>query len=71
MTNDKVTLMFPNLRWCKWMNRTLWNLHPYNVGLLAATIKDKYDVNFIDGTLDNLSENEFYKIIEQLIWSHC
>lgn len=60
----KVMLMYPNLRWLECMERTLWILHPYNVGLLAAMLEDKYEVKFVDCTVDNLSQEEFSKIIE-------
>ena len=46
---EKVDLMYPNLKWTKFMERTNWIVHPYNLGLLAAVIEDKYDVGIIDG----------------------
>lgn len=62
---NKVMLSYPNFKWSDWMSRTSWNLHPYNLCILSAMIKDKYDVKIIDGTFDNLSKDQFREIIER------
>ncbi len=63
MSDLKVVLMYPNLRWCEWEERTLWNLHPYNLGLLTSMVRDFCDVEIFDGTLKDTSKEEFRKII--------
>jgi radical SAM superfamily enzyme YgiQ (UPF0313 family) len=60
----RIMLLYPNFNWAESINRTKWLTHPYNLGLLAATIEDKYDVNIIDANLDNLTPNDFAKVLE-------
>ena len=54
-----VLLMYPNFRWANWENRSGWDLYPYNIGILASTIRNDYNVRFLDANLENLSESEF------------
>lgn len=55
---EKVVFVIPNLRWHK-TAATLWLLHPYNVCMLAAMIRDRYQVAIIDANIDDLSPEEF------------
>ncbi len=64
-TNNKVMLSYPNFKWSDWMSRTVWNLHPYNLSILSAMINDRYDVEIVDGTFDDLSKDQFKEIIER------
>lgn len=62
---EKVMLMYPNCRWVSgWESKTIWNLHPYNLCLLSATIEDRYETKIIDANMDNLTKEQFAKIIE-------
>jgi len=62
---SKIMLMYPNLKWTDWKAGTSWDLHPYNLGILAAMIEDEYEVKIIDGTFDNLSKDQFANIISK------
>lgn len=64
MSVRKVTLMYPNFNWVDSPNRTKWYAHPYNIGLLASMLEDKYEVNILDASMDNLSKENFAKIIQ-------
>lgn len=65
MTISKIILMYPNFRWLdNWESRTLWNIHPYNLGLLSAMIENKYNVKTIDVNMDNLTKEEFAELIK-------
>ena len=53
----KVILMYPNCRWVDgWENKTIWNLHPYNLGVLSATLEDSFDTGIFDANIDNISK---------------
>lgn len=57
--------MYPNFKWIdKWENRTMWQLHPYNLCLLSAMIEQKYDVKIVDANIDNLAKEEFIELIK-------
>lgn len=60
---NKVILMYPNFNWAESMSRTKWYAHPYNIGLLASMLEDKYDVSILDAGMDNLSKEDFAKKI--------
>lgn len=61
----KVILMYPNCRWVeKCENKTIWNLHPYNLCLLSATIEKEYTTKIVDANMENLSKEDFAKVIE-------
>ncbi len=62
---EKVMLMYPNSKWTEWIGRTVWDIHPYNLGLLTAMIKDKYDVSIVDATRDDLTKEQFSEILEK------
>lgn len=59
----KVLLLVPNFEWCDWDERSNWHFIPYNLCLIAATIKDIVTVNIIDANKNNYSEND---LIEEL-----
>lgn len=58
MNNKKILLMYPNFKWAKWMERTLWKIHPYNLGILSATLEDRFDVEIFDCNLDDSTEED-------------
>lgn len=63
---NSVTLMYPNFNWTSSMERTKWHTHPYNLGLLASMIRDKYDVSIIDAEMEGLSAEDFSRKIRAL-----
>ena len=52
----KVLLVVPNFRWVDINANFLWDYIPYNLCLIAATIRDNHEVKIIDAYHDNLSE---------------
>jgi len=54
----KVMLMYPNLKWGDFTERTAWTTFPYNLGILASMIRDKHDVSILDANADNLSRSD-------------
>ncbi len=57
--------MYPNCRWVEsWESKTIWILHPYNLCLLSATIEDRYETIIIDANLENLTKQDFARVIE-------
>jgi len=62
---EKVVLAIPNFRWQDWKINTLWNIHPYNICLLSAMVEQEYDVVIVDANIDDLSKEEFVKILER------
>ncbi|MDP1728834.1 MAG: radical SAM protein [archaeon] len=65
MERQKVILMYPNSKWTIWMERTAWSLHPYNIGLLKAMIEPESDVSFIDANIEDMTQEQFAKKIEE------
>jgi anaerobic magnesium-protoporphyrin IX monomethyl ester cyclase len=66
LKHKRIILAYPNCRWNEdWEERTIWNLHPYNICLLAATLANKYDVSIIDANFEALSREAFSNIIQQ------
>ena len=63
MNNKKITLMYPNFKWADWIDRTSWKTHPYNLGILSATLEDRYDVTLFDGNLNDSSKEDFARMI--------
>lgn len=66
LATGKIALVIPNFRWSKWEQKTLWDLFPYNLCLLAAMIEDKYKVEIIDANIDNMTTTEFSSLIQQM-----
>lgn len=63
--DKKVMLTYPNCRWLEdFEDKTIWNLHPYNLCLLSSTIESKYDTKIVDANIDNLSREDFRKAIK-------
>jgi len=52
---NKLMLTLPNTRW---FNLRYWHIPPYTLGLLTATLKDRYEVNILDANFDDLDFNE-------------
>lgn len=65
MKIEKVVLAIPNFRWQNWKINTLWNMHPYSICLLSAMVEQEYDVVIVDANIDDLSREEFVKILEK------
>jgi len=59
----KVALVVPNFTWCDWDINSRWEFIPYNLCILAAMIKDSFEVIIIDANHKNMTENEFIKAI--------
>lgn len=49
----------------RWFERRHWNNFPYTLGILAAVLKDKYEVEILDASLEDLGEEEIKKRIEK------
>ena len=64
MENLRVALVVPNYRWTQKDERFLWNIVPYNLCLLAAMLRDDYDVKIIDSYTEDMSEGAFVKAVE-------
>lgn len=63
---EKIALVYPNFEWIDSMERTKWNNHPYNLGLIAAMIEDQYEIEIVDSNMDKLSKEDFGEIIRDL-----
>ena len=61
---NKILFVIPNLRWDR-EGSAIWIVHPYNICLLAAMIRDQYDVSIIDANFDNLSWAEFVSAVKK------
>lgn len=57
--------MVPNFRWIQGDVRTMWNIHPYGLCMIAASLKDSYDVSLIDANFYNLDIDSFTKRVEE------
>jgi radical SAM superfamily enzyme YgiQ (UPF0313 family) len=63
---NKVALVYPNQRWYKDDQHTVWNLNPYTLCLLADMISPHVDeVKIIDAQFDKLSLEEFEEKIRE------
>lgn len=59
MSKKKILFVVPN---CKWMDndeRTIWNIHPYGVCMIAAGLEEEYQVDIIDANFANLDKHAF------------
>lgn len=65
MEQKKVMLMYPNFSWLKGVGYTNWLVHPYNLCLLASMIREEVDIKIVDANIDNLSKEDFLKILEE------
>ncbi|MDJ0836126.1 MAG: radical SAM protein [Acidobacteriota bacterium] len=66
MNISKIVLVQPNLRWVAWNFKTLWEIHPVNLCMLAAMIEDRYDITIIDANIDDLDTDEFKSRLARL-----
>jgi len=62
----RVALVVPNFDWCEGEAHTHWDFIPYNLCILAATIKDVADVQIIDANHDALSGESFADEIRRI-----
>lgn len=63
---EKILLVQPNLKWCDWNFKTLWEVTPANLCLLAATLEPDYDVQVLDANIDDISEEAFAQQVADL-----
>jgi anaerobic magnesium-protoporphyrin IX monomethyl ester cyclase len=62
----KVLLVYPNFRWIPgFETKTLWNVHPYNLGLIASMIESEHEVSILDANMEKLSKEEFFDRIKE------
>ena len=61
----RVMLAYPNQRWQKFDLTTTWNLSPYALCLLAAMLRDKYEVKIIDAQFYNLPLEKFREAVSE------
>ena len=62
----KIALIQPNMKWINWNWKTSWDVHPMNLCLLGAMIRNDYDVTVIDANASDQTPEQFKKIIEDL-----
>ena len=71
----RVVLVQPNMKWMDWNWKTSWDIHPLNLCLLGAMIKEDYEVVIVDdiyatgGTMqaaETLCKKVGYEITDQL-----
>ncbi len=62
----KVALVIPNFRWVNREQKTLWDVFPYNLCLIAAMIEDKCNVEIIDANINDMTTTEFSSIIKRM-----
>lgn len=61
----KILLIQPNLRWIPGNFKTLWEIHPINLCLVAAMIESDYEISIVDANIEDLSEEQLsHKIAE-------
>lgn len=60
----RVALCIPNLAWQETNSNMRWNIVPYALCILAATIRDICEVEIIDANLDNLSCDDFAQCVK-------
>ena len=60
----RVMLVYPNQRWYKFDLTTTWNLSPYMLCMLAAMLRDKYEIKIVDAQFYNMSEEQFKNEIQ-------
>ena len=61
----RVVLVQPNMKWMNWNWKTSWDIHPLNLCLLGAMIKDDYDVTIVDANLEEYTPEKFKEVIEK------
>lgn len=63
MKTMRIALVVPNYRWSQRDERFLWKVIPYNLCLIAAMLRDDYEVRIIDAYAENMDEDSFKNII--------
>ena len=58
---NRVVLVQPNMKWMDWNWKTSWDIHPMNLCLIGAMIKDDYDVHIVDANLEEYTQEQFKK----------
>ena len=53
-----VALVVPNFFWCDWDDDSRWQFIPYNICIIAAMIRETWNVCIIDANHENLNEAE-------------
>lgn len=59
MNTFKLALVVPNYRWTQLDENAFWHITPYNLCMLAATVRDLCDVQIIDAYAPDMTESEF------------
>lgn len=62
---EKIALIIPNFYWQKADAHTRWHVVPYNLCLLAATVRDLCEIKIIDANADNLSQEELSALLQK------
>jgi anaerobic magnesium-protoporphyrin IX monomethyl ester cyclase len=62
----KIALIQPNLKWVDYNFKTLWEIHPVNLCLIAAMIEKDYDVTIIDANISDMTQEVFKQKIADL-----
>ncbi|MFZ5774284.1 MAG: B12-binding domain-containing radical SAM protein [Thermodesulfobacteriota bacterium] len=60
-TYRKILLIIPNFHWDAKENRTIWNIQPFGLCMLASSMGDAYEVSIMDANFYNLSRVEFQR----------
>ena len=63
---NRVVLVQPNMKWMDWNWKTSWDIHPMNLCLIGAMIKDDYDVHIVDANLEEYTQEQFKKVMNDL-----
>ncbi|MBC8285651.1 MAG: cobalamin B12-binding domain-containing protein, partial [Nitrospinae bacterium] len=66
MVIKKIVLVQPNLKWIDYNFKTLWEIHPINLCLIAAVVEKDYDVTILDANIEDMSEETFKNKISDL-----
>ena len=61
----KLILAYANQRWLKDDVVTTWTIDPRTLAIMAAVVRDIVDVEIIDAQVDNISKEQFQKIIAE------
>ena len=51
------------MKWMDWNWKTSWDIHPLNLCLLGAMIKDNFDVVIVDANLEDYTQEKFKQVI--------
>ncbi len=62
----KVLLVVPNYRWAQKDTRFLWTIVPYNLCMLAATVRDICNVEILDAYLNDMSRHDVAEHIKRI-----